>query len=111
VSDTQQARHISFAQAGDLLRLRLKHGSMALEYYAPFDVDHQTPHTKDEIYIIMHGHGWFRHGAERVAFAEGDALFVPAGLDHKFEEFSKDFATWVIFYGTEGGEQDIPAPI
>jgi len=31
-------------------------------------------------------------------------LFVPAGVEHRFENFSDDFATWVIFYGPEGGE-------
>ena len=34
----------------------------------------------------------------------GDVLFVPAGMEHRFENFSDDFATWVVFYGKEGGE-------
>jgi len=25
-------------------------------------------------------------------------------MDHRFENFTDDFATWVIFYGEEGGE-------
>jgi len=25
-------------------------------------------------------------------------------MEHRFEKFSDDFATWVIFYGKEGGE-------
>jgi mannose-6-phosphate isomerase-like protein (cupin superfamily) len=36
---------------------------------------------------------------------KGDALFVPATMKHHFENFSEDFATWVIFYGKEGGEK------
>lgn len=31
-------------------------------------------------------------------------LFVPAGTEHHFENFSDDFATWVMFYGKLGGE-------
>jgi hypothetical protein len=31
-------------------------------------------------------------------------LFVPAGQIHRFENFSSDFAVWVVFYGPEGGE-------
>jgi len=31
-------------------------------------------------------------------------LFVPARVEHRFEEFSDDFATWVIFWGPKGGE-------
>jgi hypothetical protein len=26
-----------------------------------------------------------------------DALFVAAGTEHRFEDFSEDFATWVVF--------------
>jgi hypothetical protein len=32
-------------------------------------------------------------------------LFVPAGMDHRFVNFSGDFAAWVIFYGPAGGEK------
>jgi hypothetical protein len=31
-------------------------------------------------------------------------LFVGAGVEHRFEEFSDDLAVWVFFYGPEGGE-------
>ena len=29
-----------------------------------------------------------------------------AGVEHRFENFSDDFAVWVFFYGPEGGEVD-----
>jgi hypothetical protein len=29
---------------------------------------------------------------------------VKAGVEHRFEEFSKDLAVWVVFYGPDGGE-------
>ena len=35
----------------------------------------------------------------------GEALFVPAGVEHRFEDFTDDFAAWVVFYGPEGGER------
>ncbi len=31
-------------------------------------------------------------------------IFVPAGQQHRFEDFSKHFAVWVFFFGPEGGE-------
>jgi hypothetical protein len=34
----------------------------------------------------------------------GTLLFVAAGRPHRFEDFTADFATWVLFYGPEGGE-------
>ena len=35
----------------------------------------------------------------------GDLLFVPAHVEHRFERFSDDFRTWVIFFGPQGGVQ------
>jgi mannose-6-phosphate isomerase-like protein (cupin superfamily) len=82
----------------------MEHGTMSVEYYAPADVDNQTPHTQDEIYIVVQGTGIFNRDGEKIAFAPGDVLFVPAGMEHRFENFSNGFATWVIFYGVDGGE-------
>jgi hypothetical protein len=33
-------------------------------------------------------------------------FFTPAGWVHRFEDFSDDFATWVVFWGPKGGEAD-----
>ena len=100
--------------------LMLAHGSMELRWFAPKREDQQTPHDRDELYIVASGTGVFMRavesdpfddttlpiqGEERVRFGPGDALFVAAGTVHRFEEFSEDFATWVVFYGPEGGEQ------
>ncbi|MGZ8524251.1 MAG: cupin domain-containing protein [Chitinophagaceae bacterium] len=84
----------------------MKHGSMSLEYFAPDKADTQTPHKQDEIYVIIKGDGFFFRDGERVSFKKGDVLFVPAGTEHRFENFSDDFATWVIFYGPDGGEDE-----
>ena len=89
--------------------LLMEHGTMKLRYYAPEDVDLQTPHDQDEIYIVASGTGVLASGSdedslERRRFGPGDALFVPAGAVHRFEDFSADFATWVVFYGPAGGE-------
>ncbi len=80
------------------------HGTLSVELYAPRDNDPQEPHTKDEVYVVIEGSGRFRNGTERHRFAPGDLLFVPAGVEHRFEEFSDNLAVWVIFYGPEGGE-------
>lgn len=90
--------------AGNLAAPVLAHGSMLVEYYAPRGNDTQRPHTRDEIYVVIAGTGSFINGSERHPFAPGDMIFVPAGVVHRFEDFSADFATWVIFYGPEGGE-------
>ncbi|MEO8637136.1 MAG: cupin domain-containing protein [Gemmatimonadales bacterium] len=82
----------------------LRHGTLDVGFYAPRGADPQTPHTRDEVYVVIHGSGWFLNGEERVNFHAGDVLFVPAGHVHRFEEFTDDLALWVLFYGPEGGE-------
>ena len=84
----------------------MKHGSMSVEYYAPKVKDLQTPHLQDEIYIIASGKACFMLEDKKISCMSGDVLFAPAGKKHKFENFSEDFATWVIFYGPEGGENN-----
>ncbi len=82
----------------------MEHGTMELGYYCPIGTDPQQPHTQDELYIVHAGTGTFLRGDERIPFAPGDALFVAAGVDHRFVDFSEDIALWVVFYGAEGGE-------
>lgn len=82
------------------------HGSLSVEIYSPNKVDKQTPHTRDEVYVIVSGSGEFQLADERTDFSPGDVLFVPAGEEHRFENFTNDFVTWVFFYGPEGGENE-----
>ena len=85
------------------------HGTLTLYYYEPRGQDHQTPHEQDEVYVIVAGRGTFAMGRSelslrRTPFGPGDAIFVPAGRVHRFEDFTDDVATWVIMYGPPGGE-------
>lgn len=89
---------------GERFVLAFERGSLEVELYAPRGSDPQTPHTRDELYVVVAGSGQFANGPERHAFGSGDVLFVPAGVEHHFENFTDDLATWVIFYGPEGGE-------
>jgi mannose-6-phosphate isomerase-like protein (cupin superfamily) len=83
-----------------------EHGTLSVELYAPRGVDAQNPHRRDEVYVVVRGEGYFVNGPERHRFGTGDLLFVAAGVEHRFEEFTGDLAVWVIFYGPEGGEQE-----
>ncbi len=87
-----------------------QHGSMLLKVFAPRGTDPQPPHTRDELYMVAQGQGWFVNGAVRHAFAPGDVLFVPAGVVHRFEDFSDDMVVWVVFYGPEAGEAPASGP-
>lgn len=79
----------------------LRYGSLEIELYAPRDSDPQTPHTRDEVYVVIRGRGVFVSGPRRERFGPGDVLFVPAGRAHRFEDFTDDLAAWVIFCGPE----------
>ena len=84
------ARALQAARASvdGLYGVLLENGTMELGFYCPRITDEQQPHAQDEIYIVQAGRG----------------VFVAAGVEHRFADFSDDFAAWVIFYGPEGGE-------
>jgi len=83
----------------------MEHGSMSVEIYRPEKIDKQTPHKRDELYVVISGTGEFMNDGKLSVFKPGDVLFVPAGIDHRFINFTDDFVTWVIFYGPDGGEK------
>lgn len=86
--------------AGRLSVQAFETAEVELRYYAPRGADPQTPHDRDELYFVIAGSGRFVRAGTAVTFGPGDALFAAAGEDHRFEDFSDDFATWVVFYGT-----------
>ena len=86
-----------------------EHGTLQIKMYAPRGsngelIDSQTPHSRDELYVVAQGSGTFFNGQTRCSCGLGDVLFAPAGSEHRFEDFTGDFALWVMFYGPEGGE-------
>ena len=80
-----------------------RRGPLSVELFAPRGVDTQKPHTQDELYIVAQGYGEFVNGPRRHPFGPGDVMFVPAGVVHRFENFSDDFLVWVVFCGPQGG--------
>ena len=111
MTDPKQKFRISVEEAlaklptpeGKLFTNVFKHGDLVVEIYAPHGVDPQQPHTRDEIYFVAHGEGLYVCDVARQSFGPGDFLFAPAGVAHRFEDFSEDLAVWVIFFGPEGG--------
>ena len=80
------------------------HGSLEVKIYKPERTDPQQPHTRDEVYVIATGTGHFINGNDKQPVCPGEVLFAPAGVEHRFVDFTDDFSTWVFFYGPEGGE-------
>ena len=109
---TTPTAHISLKEAlerfpgssGERSVIVFQHGSLVAKLYAPRGHDPQTPHTRDEVYFVAQGTGVFFDGTERRVFEPGTFLFAAAGRPHRFEDFTDDFAVWVLFYGPDGGE-------
>jgi mannose-6-phosphate isomerase-like protein (cupin superfamily) len=61
--------------------------------------DHQQPHEDDEVYVVLEGSGELEVEEERVALREGQAVFVPAGAEHRFVGYEQ-LSVLVIFERT-----------
>ncbi len=54
--------------------------------------------------MIVRGRGVLFHDGKRDAFGPGDLMFIAAGTEHRFEDFTEDLAVWVVFHGPAAGE-------
>lgn len=81
----------------------LQRNGVSVELFYPassgLGKDIQKPHRQDELYFVAAGLAVLLLTGERHSVQAGDALFVPAGAEHSFIEFSQDFAVWVVFFG------------
>jgi mannose-6-phosphate isomerase-like protein (cupin superfamily) len=58
--------------------------------------DRQQPHEDDEVYVVLEGSGALDVEGERVDLTEGQAVFVPAGAEHRFVGYEQ-LAVLVVF--------------
>jgi len=93
----------ALAASGADVAVLFRHGTLAVDYFAPRGDDHLTPHARDAVYVVTAGTGTFVSDA-RESVVPGDAVFVAAGAAHHFVDVSDDFATWALFHGPAGGE-------
>jgi mannose-6-phosphate isomerase-like protein (cupin superfamily) len=60
------------------------------------EADAQSPHADDEVYVVLEGRGTLEVEGTSFAVAEGDALFVEAGAEHRFTGY-ESLSVLVIF--------------
>jgi len=97
----QEAINLLPGPEGERFAQVLERPGLEVKIYAPRGLDTQTPHARDEVYVVISGTGIFRNGERSHSFGPGDLMFVPAGVEHRFESFSSDLALWVVFVGEE----------
>lgn len=68
-------------------------------------IDGQSPHTEDEVYVVMSGSAKFSAGDVSRSVGAGDAIFVEAGTPHRFHDITDELRLVVMFAPPEGSQQ------
>lgn len=94
-------------EAKKLFLVLFENDVMLAEIYKPVKYDLQQPHDLDEVYIVIGGSGKFVLEGEISEVKAGDMIFVAARQRHKFQDFTDDFSTWVIFLKKKKEEETV----
>jgi mannose-6-phosphate isomerase-like protein (cupin superfamily) len=78
--------------------------SMSIGVYVlgPGAVDRQSPHTEDEIYVVIRGKARLTIDGSVHVVGAGDTIFVPAGVAHRFHDIADELHLIVVFAPPEG---------
>lgn len=60
------------------------------------EADRQQPHEDDEVYVVLEGTGVLEVEGVETPLREGEGIFVPAGVEHRFTGY-ESLAVLVIF--------------
>jgi mannose-6-phosphate isomerase-like protein (cupin superfamily) len=69
--------------------------------------DPQSPHTEDELYIVMSGRANVRVGDEVRTIKTGSVVFVGAGVEHRFHDIEERLVLLVMFGPAEYARQKV----
>jgi len=64
--------------------------------------DPQSPHTEDELYYIVEGHGRISVGDEDREVRAGSLVFVAGQVPHRFHDITERLVILVAFGPAEG---------
>lgn len=64
--------------------------------------DPQSPHSEDEIYVILQGRAHFTAGADTRPVSNGDVLYVRRAIPHRFHDITETLRIVVLFAPPEG---------
>lgn len=64
-------------------------------------VDGQSPHTEDEIYVVMSGRARVSVGGEVCDVGPGSVVYVAANNPHRFHDIAERLELLVVFAPAE----------
>lgn len=67
--------------------------------------DPQSPHTEDELYVVMSGRARVKVGYDDRAISPGSVVFVGAGVEHRFHDIEERLVLLVMFGPAEYARQ------
>jgi mannose-6-phosphate isomerase-like protein (cupin superfamily) len=82
--------------------LRVPALSVGLYVLAAGAVDGQSPHTEDEVYVVMNGRARITVGEEDRDVGPGSVVFVAAHVPHRFHDIAEALSIIVVFAPAEG---------
>jgi len=69
--------------------------------------DPQSPHNEDEVYFVIEGKGEIQVGQEIEKVEHGSIVYVPAHVEHRFQNILEDLKILVFFAPAESKPRDI----
>jgi len=67
--------------------------------------DPQSPHTEDELYVVMSGRAKVAVGGDVRPIRTGSVVFVAAGVEHRFHDIEERLVLLVMFGPAEYSRQ------
>jgi mannose-6-phosphate isomerase-like protein (cupin superfamily) len=77
--------------------LRSESMSVGLYVLDAGSVDGQSPHSEDEIYIVLAGRSRFTAGEQTRDVVPTDVIYVAAGVPHRFHDITEQLQLIVVF--------------
>ena len=98
------------ANSGKLYYEFLREESLSSGIYrlAAGSTDPQQPHTEDEIYFVIEGRAEVLIGEDIHGVDKGSVIFVPAHIEHRFQNIVEDL-TLLVFFAPAEYSQTQPA--
>jgi mannose-6-phosphate isomerase-like protein (cupin superfamily) len=85
--------------------LRVPDLSMGLYVLAAGGVDSQSPHTEDEVYVVMEGKAVLRIAEHDHPVRAGSVAYVAKNVEHRFHSIESELRVLVFFAPAEYSRQ------